>query len=107
MASGPPQQQPPYGLAAAQPAFDRVTRVAKALFGAQDASVVLLDGSRAWRSRDRFGMFQDADSATDTVRQTGEPLWVADAREDPRFRDDPTVTGPLQIRFFAGAPVQL
>ena len=45
--------QPPFGLASLQPSFDRTTRVAKALFNAFDASVVLIEGDAIWRSRDR------------------------------------------------------
>lgn len=32
-------------------------------------------------------------------------LQISDLREDPRFRDNPIVTGPERMRFYAGAPL--
>ena len=36
--------------------------------------------------------------------ETPAPLMVPDARADPRFADNPLVTGPPFIRFYAGQP---
>jgi PAS domain S-box-containing protein len=95
-------------MSAAQPAFDRATRIAKALFGVMDASVVLIDGDSVWRSRDRLGLFHPSeDPAGQLIMDTGEPLWVEDALADARFKDDAAVVGGFRLRFYAGAPVQL
>jgi PAS domain S-box-containing protein len=99
-------ERPPFGMGAVQPAFDRATRVAKALFGALDASVILIDGGRMWRSRGA-DVFSPQDPAADLAMETGEPLWIEDASQDPRFAEDSTVTGDFGLRFYAAAPVRL
>ncbi|HEX3917913.1 MAG TPA: ATP-binding protein [Caulobacteraceae bacterium] len=98
---------PPFGMSVVQPAFDRATRIAKALFGALDSSIVLVDGDAIWRSRDRGASFSTDDPCASVVRSTGAPLWVEDGQTDPRFAHLPAVTGGLRLRFYAGVPIQL
>ncbi|MEO8115151.1 MAG: histidine kinase dimerization/phospho-acceptor domain-containing protein, partial [Phenylobacterium sp.] len=100
-------QQPPFGMSAVQPAFDRATRVAKALFGAFDATVVLVEGDRVWRSRDQGGDLPTEHPGVKAVMACGEPIWVENMALDPRFVDFGMVTEGPRIRFYAGAPVQL
>ncbi len=88
--------------------FDRVTRVARRVFGAPISLVSLVDSERQW-----FKSSQGL-QATETPRAisfcahailTDKPLLVTDAREDPRFSDNPMVSGPPHIRFYAGCPI--
>src|SRR5919112_4788103 len=47
-----------------------------------------------------------ADSMCNAVFEHGEPVVVPDAREDPRFRDNPFVTGAIgSVRFYATYPL--
>jgi diguanylate cyclase (GGDEF)-like protein len=88
--------------------FDRITRIAKRLFDVPTALVSLVDAERQW-FKSRLGL-----EASETPRDisfcghaiTGEdPLVVRDALEDPRFHDNPLVTGDPKIRFYAGYPI--
>src|SRR5688572_579492 len=97
---------PPFGLSPVQPVFDRATRVAKTLFGVLDASVVLVDGDLAWRSRDHPQLSRRGPLAA-LVMDAGELLWVEDTLDHPDFAKSPAVTGELKLRFYAGAPVRL
>ena len=46
------------------------------------------------------------DSMCNGTFEHHEPVVVADAREDPRFRDNPFVTGDIgKVRFYAGHPL--
>jgi PAS domain S-box-containing protein len=99
--------QAPFGLESRQPTLDRATRVAKALFGVLDASVVLVEGDSIWRSRDLDGALPADDPFAAFIMASGEPLWVEDCAKDPRFNAYSMVTGVLNLRFYAGAPVQL
>ncbi len=92
----------------AEERFDRLTRLARQTFGVPIALVSLVDEQRQW-FKSRQGL-----DACETGRDVsfcahailGDDLFeVCDASQDPRFADNPLVTGGPQIRFYAGAPL--
>ncbi|OYY94036.1 MAG: hypothetical protein B7Y41_08875 [Hydrogenophilales bacterium 28-61-23] len=88
--------------------FDRLTRLAQQMFGTQMALVSLVDAERQW-FKSRQGL--DACQTGRDISFCGHAILgtdifhVADAMRDPRFADNPLVTGPPHIRFYAGAPL--
>ena len=88
--------------------FDRLTRLARRLFEVPIAVVSLVDEHRQWfKSCDGIDM-------TETPREIsfcghaildGEIFVIRDARNDPRFADNPLVTGEPHIRVHAGCPI--
>jgi diguanylate cyclase (GGDEF)-like protein len=90
---------------APEEAFDRITRMAARLLHAPTALVSLVDKDVQWfKSRCGF-------EASETPRDISfcghaildhEPLVVGDATLDPRFRDNPLVTGEPHVRFYVG-----
>ena len=88
--------------------FDRLTRLASAMFGVPIALVSLIDCERQWfKSRVGIDVQETARSVafcSHAVEQ-GEMLVVPDATLDARFAQNPLVTGEPQIRFYAGQPV--
>ncbi len=88
--------------------FDRLTRLAKQLFDVPIAIVSLVDSDRQW-----FKSIQGLD-ASETSREVSfcghailqsKLFIVEDAAGDPRFADNPLVTGAPDIRFYAGCPL--
>ncbi|WP_051971405.1 bifunctional diguanylate cyclase/phosphodiesterase [Massilia sp. 9096] len=89
-------------------AFDRITRMAARLLHVPIALVSLVDQDVQW-FKSRCGL-----DATETARDISfcghaildhVPLVVPDAQLDARFADNPLVTGPTQVRFYAGVPL--
>ncbi len=99
-----------YGVldTAPEEAFDRLTNLAAEIFDAPIALVSLIDAERQWfksrhgldiESTDRGIAFCDH-----AIRQGPHSVMVApDATTDPRFMDNPLVTGEQHVRFYAGA----
>lgn len=89
--------------------FDRITRLAKRVFGVPIALVSLVDGQRQW-FKSRQGL--DVRETSREVSFCGhaiardEIMVVENAALNERFRDNPLVTGGPRIRFYAGYPIQ-
>lgn len=90
--------------------LDVITRLAADRFDAAIALVSLVDADRQW-FKSRQGL-----AATDTCRRHSfcghtiakdSVMVVHDASSDPRFAQNPLVTGDPNIRFYAGAPLVL
>jgi diguanylate cyclase (GGDEF)-like protein len=88
--------------------FDRYTRVAQRLFDVPIAVVSLVGRDRQWFKSIR-GL--DACETSREVSFCGHAILrpdlfiVEDATRDPRFADNPLVTGAPEIRFYAGCPL--
>jgi diguanylate cyclase (GGDEF)-like protein/PAS domain S-box-containing protein len=95
----------------AEPVFDSIARMAAQLCGTSIALLSLVDQDRQWfkASVGLHGLTETPGSialCAHTVR-SHEFFEVPDATQDPRFSDNPMVTGDLKIRFYAGAPLIL
>ncbi len=101
-----PAASPPPELAGSGPVFDRVRRLANALFPDAVAQVTLLTDGPAWRSHDPKGEHPSDALGARAAVQAGRLIWVPDARRDRRFRDRQPVTAG-KIRFYAAAPIRL
>jgi PAS domain S-box-containing protein len=84
--------------------FDRVTRTASALFGVDIALVTLVDQQRQW-FKSSHGLEPRAISFCGHAILNDAVLVIEDAARDPRFSDNPLVTGAPHIRFYAGVPL--
>jgi diguanylate cyclase (GGDEF)-like protein len=85
--------------------FDRITRLATAVLQVPIALVSLIDRDRQWfKSHQGLAASQtprDFSFCAHAIEQS-EPLIVRDATLDPRFADNPLVTGDPYIRFYLG-----
>ena len=93
----------------AEERFDRLTRMAKRMFRVPIALVSIIDENRQW--------FKSNESlpASETPRNIsfcghailGDDIFlICDTLADPRFADNPLVTGAPHIRFYAGCPLR-
>jgi EAL domain-containing protein (putative c-di-GMP-specific phosphodiesterase class I) len=90
--------------------FDRITRLATALFKVPFAVIALVDVDRLWLKACVGLNVQQAprhSAFSDHVIRHAEVMVVEDATQDLRFSQNPLVTGEPGVRFFAGAPLLL
>ena len=91
-------------------AFERLTALGSRIFDAPICLVSLVDLGRQWFMSNR-GLPTDvretprhmAFCAHAIQQRDSKPLVVPVATEDPRFENNPLVTGPPHLRFYAGA----
>lgn len=88
--------------------FDELRELAAQICNCPVSLITLIDKDRQW-----FKSKQNIDE-TETPRDVAfcahaildnEVMIVEDAAKDTRFFDNPLVTGPLHVRFYAGAPI--
>ena len=89
--------------------FDRITRLTQRLFDVPIALISLVDADRQW-----FKSCQGL-SDSETPRDISfcghailddDVMVIPDTQLDPRFSDNPLVTGHPNIRFYAGQPLR-
>ncbi|MDH4132624.1 MAG: sensor domain-containing diguanylate cyclase, partial [Gemmatimonadota bacterium] len=94
---------------ASEERFDRLTRMAKRMFGVPIALVSLVDANRQW-FKSCIGL-----GVTETSRDISfcghailgsDVFMVPDTAADPRFADNPLVLNDPFIRFYAGCPLR-
>ena len=94
---------------AAEPEFDDLVDTASRIAGKPIALMTLLDEDRQWfkarKGLDATGTPRDVAFCNRAIQNPGEPLIVEDARTDPRFSDNPLVTGDPHVAFYAGMPI--
>ena len=93
-----------------EPQYDAIVELAEALFEVPICLISIVTESRQWfkacigldvRETPRSSAF----CAHAILPDVTDVFMVTDAREDPRFCDNPLVTGAPHIRFYAGAPL--
>ena len=91
------------------PELTAIARFAARLCGTQAAIVNLVETERQrFLGREGLSMTEAETSPVSCCVHTmhgGSPMEVPDAPLDPRFADNPFVTGPPFLRFYAGYPL--
>ncbi len=94
---------------APDPVLDRPAALAAHACGTPMAAVVLVDADRQWlKATVGLGALKQTPRAwsfTSDAVAAGAPLVITDARDHPRYADNPLVTGEPGARAFAGVPL--
>ncbi len=94
------------------PRLDSITQLAARMFGVPMAVVNIIDrddvffaSASGLESVDESLMGRDISFCAHVITDNGTMV-VPDATLDPRFHDNPLVTGPSHFRFYAGVPLR-
>ncbi|KAK0450084.1 hypothetical protein EV421DRAFT_1704638 [Armillaria borealis] len=91
--------------------FDRIAHLAKLVFNTKGVFICLIDGNDQY-FKSEWGIKISPCSrmrsfcAHSILQRDDEPMIILDAQRDWRFASNPLVTGPPNIRFYAGAPLR-
>lgn len=90
--------------------YDSITKIAAQICGTEISLVSLVDADRQW-FKSHFGI-----DATETPREYSfcsraivserEIYIIENAKEHPEYKNNPLVTGPPHIMFYAGVPLE-
>ena len=89
--------------------LDALVGTARRTLGSDMALFTVLDATKEWPIASTGATLSEVpieDSVCLHTIAANEGLFVGDAREDPRFASNPLVTGPANLRFYAGYPVE-
>jgi signal transduction histidine kinase len=89
--------------------FDALTSLASAICQIPIALITFIDEKRQW-FKSHHGTTVDENSrelsfCTHAIASANDIMIVPDATRDNRFADNPIVTGPTKIMFYAGVPL--
>ncbi|HWB20335.1 MAG TPA: sensor domain-containing diguanylate cyclase [Phycisphaerales bacterium] len=89
--------------------FDRITRLVARAFNVPIAVISLVDAGRQW-FKSAVGTTtcetsRDVSFCGHTILSPDGFMIIPDARVDPRFHDNPFVTGSAKLVFYAGCPL--
>ncbi len=89
--------------------FEKIVTLVRTVLGVPMATVTLVDRDRQWfkarRGIDVAETPRSISLCTHTIQQR-EALIIEDTHGDPRFADNPLVTGAPHIRAYAGIPLR-
>lgn len=91
--------------------FERLTAMASRILDVPIALVSLVDLGRQWFMSNRgLGDVRETPRSqafcSHAILSKDDILIIKNAKEDPRFVNNPLVTGPPHIRFYGGAPLE-
>ena len=92
----------------AEERFDRLTRLVREHFDVPYSMITMLDRDRQWIKSCQGAAVSESPREMSfcnyAIMQEGL-FTIADMKKDERFREHPLVTGPEQVRFYAGMPI--
>ena len=89
--------------------FDQLAALASVICGVPIALITFIDEKRQW-FKSHWGTeitenLRELSFCTHAIAADNDIMIVSDARLDDRFADNPMVTGPSQVTFYAGVPL--